>query len=227
MVTYAADETKEPERTIPRALVVGTLVVTACYIAVNAAYLAVLPLPVVIGSAHVAADFADAVLGAGGAGAMSALVMLSTFGALTGIILAGARLYLSMADDGLLFRRVAAVHPRFRTPHVALALQAVWSCVLVATNSYRALVTRVVYTEWIFFGLMAASLVLLRRRPGYAPRYRVWGYPLLPALFVLSTVVIVVNQIAAEPGKSAVGLLLVLVGLPAYWWWGRRAAHED
>ena len=216
MVTYAADETRDPARTIPRALMLGTAVVTACYVAVNAAYLAVLPLATVVSSGRVAADFADAVLGAGGAAAMAALVVISTAGAMTGIILAGPRVYLSMAEDGLLFRWAGAIHPTFRTPNRLIVLQAVWASVLAATGTYRALLTRVIYTEWIFFALMTAGLFLLRRRPGYAPRYRVWGYPLVPAVFILATAWIVANQLATELEESAVGLLIVLAGLPVY-----------
>ncbi len=227
MVTYAAEETVDPTRTIPRALVIGTLVVTACYIAVNAAYLAVLPLPTVISSSRVAADFADALLGSGGATVMSGVVVLSTLGAITGIILAGPRVYLSMANDGLLFRWAGAIHPRFRTPHHAIVLQAIWASVLVATGSYRALFTRVIYTEWIFFGLMAAALFVLRGRPGYAPSYRVWGHPVLPAIFVASTAAIVVNQIITDPVESMIGLAIVLAGLPVYWLWsGVRRRQE-
>ncbi len=217
MVTYAAGETVDPTRTIPRALLVGTLAVTVCYVGVNAAYLAVLPLRTVVSSARVAADFADAVLGTGGAAVLSALVIVSTLGSMTGIILAGPRAYLSAAEDGLLPRWAGAVHPRFRTPHLAIAAQAVWASVLVATGTYRALFTRVVYTEWIFFGLMAAGIVLLRRRPGYAPRYRAWGYPVLPALFVASTVLIVATQLVRRPAESVTGLLFVLAGVPVYY----------
>ena len=217
MVTYTGDETVDARRTIPRALIIGTLAVTASYIAVNAAYLAVLSPAAVAASNRVAADFADRVLGTGGAAAMSALVVLSTLGAMTGIILTGPRVYLAAANDGLLTRWIGAVHPRFGTPHHAIALQAVWACVLVATGTYRALFTRVVYTEWIFFGLMAAGIFVLRRRPGYAPGYRAWGYPVLPALFIISTAVIVFNQLAADPVESAIGLLIVLAGLPVYY----------
>jgi APA family basic amino acid/polyamine antiporter len=217
MVTYAAGETIDPARTIPRALLVGTLVVTICYVGVNGAYLAVLPLQTVASSTRVAADFADAVLGAGGAAVLSALVIVSTLGSMTGIILAGPRAYLSAAEDGLFPHWVGAVHPRFRTPHLAIAAQAAWASVLVATGTYRALFTRVVYTEWIFFGLMAAGIFLLRRRPGYAPRYRAWGYPVLPALFIASTVLIVVTQLVRQPVESVTGLLLVLAGVPVYY----------
>ncbi len=216
MVTYSAEETLDPVRTIPRALVIGTLTVTALYIAVNAAYLTVLPLPTVVGSTRVAADFADALLGSGGASVMAAVVILSTLGAITGIILAGPRVYLSMAHDGLIFRSAGAIHPRFRTPHHAIVIQGVWASVLVATGSYRALFTRVIYTEWIFFGLMAASLVILRRRADYTPAYRMWGHPVLPAIFVASTAAIVLNQIITDPIESALGLLLVLAGIPVY-----------
>ena len=223
MVTYTGDETVDARRTIPRALMIGTLVVTASYIAVNAAYLAVLSPAAVAASNRVAADFADRVLGSGGAAAMSALVVLSTPGAMTGIILTGPRVYLAAAQDGLLVRWIGDVHPRFGTPHHAIALQAVWASVLVGTGTYRALFTRVVYTEWIFFGLMAAGIFILRRREGYAPAYRAWGYPVLPVLFIVSTAFIVVNQLMSDPRESAMGLLMVLAGLPVYFF---RAARR-
>ena len=217
MVTYTGDETVDARRTIPRALIIGTIVVTVAYIAVNAAYLVVLSPAAVSSSNRVAADFADRVVGTGGAAAMSALVILSTLGAMTGIILTGPRVYLAAARDGLLFDWIGAIHPRFGTPHHAIALQAAWASVLVATGTYRALFTRVVYTEWIFFGLMAAGVFLLRRRPGYAPAYRAWGYPVLPVIFIVSTAIIVFNSLAADPIESATGLLIVLAGLPVYY----------
>src|ERR1019366_2475754 len=221
MVSYAAEETVDPTRTIPRALVAGTLIVTALYVALNAASLRVLPLSTVAQSSRVAADFADAAVGGHGAQIMSALVILSTLGAMNGVILAGPRVYLAMAGDGLLFRWIGAVHPTFRTPHRAIALQAAWSCVLVATGTYRELFTRVVYTEWIFFGLLAVGLILLRRRPGYAPAYRVWGYPVLPVVFAAASWAIVINQVISEPLDSAIGLGFVLLGLPVYYIWVR------
>ncbi len=223
MVTYAAGETVDPERTVPRALLLGTLIVTLCYVALNAAYFHVLPLDTVVSSKRVAADAAEVVMGPRGAAIVSGLVVVSTFGALSGIVLAGPRVYYSMARDGLLFRWVGAVHPRFRTPHRAVLLQAVWTAVLIATGTYRALFTRVVYTEWIFFGLMAFGLVLLRRRADYAPRYRVWGYPGLPVVFAIAAGLIVLNQIVSDPAESAIGLGLVAVGFPVYLHWSRHA----
>ena len=227
MVTYAAEETREPERTIPRALFIGVVIVTACYIALNAAYFHVLSPEKIAGSNRVAADAADAVLGQGGAAFVSAIVAASTFGALNGVILSGPRAYLAMARDRLLVGWAAAIHPRFHTPHRAVLLQTIWAIVLVSTGTYRALYTRVVYTEWIFFALMAWGLLRLRKRAGYSPAYRVWGYPFVPLVFVASSVYIVVNQIVHDPKESAVGLALVLAGLPIYYVWLRRASPSS
>jgi APA family basic amino acid/polyamine antiporter len=226
MVAYSAEETVDARRTIPRALLLGTLLVTVCYILLNAVYLYVLPLERVAASSRVAADAADAVLGSGGGAIMSGLVVFSTFGALNGIILAGPRAYYAMARDGLVFRWLGEVHEQFRTPHRAILLQAAWAAVLIFTGTYRALFTRVVYTEWIFFGLMAVGLIRLRRRPGPEPAYRVWGYPWVPALFALAAFAIVANQIMAEPRSSLLGLSMVLVGWPVYAVWARRGLQR-
>jgi APA family basic amino acid/polyamine antiporter len=127
-----------------------------------------------------------------------------------------------MAEDGLVFRWLGEVHATYRTPHRAIALQGLWASVLVLTGTYRALFTRVVYTEWIFFGLLGIAVLVLRRRPGYAPVYRVWGGPVLPLIFALAAFAVVVNQVVAEPIESLVGLSMVAVGLPVYLIWCRR-----
>ena len=226
MVTYAAEETRTPERTIPRALLGGVLIVTACYIALNAAYFHVLSPDRIAGSQRVAADAADAVLGRGGAALMSGIVAVSTFGALNGVILSGPRAYLAMARDGLLTSWAAAIHPRFHTPHRAILLQGVWAVILVATGTYRALFTRVVYTEWLFFALMAVGLYRLRTRPGYQPVFRMWGYAVVPLLFAVASVVVAAIQIAADPAQAATGLLIVVLGLPVYFLW-MRTKHAN
>ncbi|MEW5916537.1 MAG: amino acid permease, partial [Gemmatimonadota bacterium] len=219
MVTYSSEETVEPAKTIPRALLIGTIAVTVAYMAMNAVYLYVLPLDKVASSTRVAADLADALVGSGGAGVMSAIVMFSTFGALTGIILAGPRVYYAMAHDGLLFRWFGELHPRFGTPHRAIVLQAVWASVLVATGTFRALFTRVVYTEWLFFGLLALGLMIVRRRKDLTRQYSIRGYPVLPLLFAASSFAIVINTLIAEPKDAAIGLGLVVLGLPIYSLW--------
>ena len=226
MVTYTAGETVDAARTIPRALLAGTIIVTACYAGLNAIYLRVLPLDAVRASTHVAADAARALFGAGGATLVAGLVLISTFGAANGIILVGPRVYYSMARDGLLFDWLGAVHPVLRTPHLALVTQAVIASVLAATNTYGTLFARVVYTEWIFFAAMAWGLIRLRRRRDYRPAYRVPAYPLVPAVFIVASLIIVVTQVAAAPAGSAIGLGLVLIGLPVYFLWSRRARRR-
>lgn len=227
MVTYNSEETVNPRKTIPRALMLGTLIVTFCYIAMNAVYMYVLPLSKVASSTRIAADAANALIGFGGGAFMSALVIFSTFGALNGIILCGPRVYYSMAQDGLLFRWAGDIHPKYRTPYKAIFLQALWSCVLVASGTYRVLFTRVVYTEWIFFALMAFGLYVFRRRPGIVRSYRIWGYPAVPAVFILFSLAIVINQLVSDPRESLFGLLIVMLGLPVYYLWVKRNPEEQ
>jgi APA family basic amino acid/polyamine antiporter len=242
MVTYNSEETIAPRTTIPRALMIGVAVVTAAYVAMNAVYMWVLPLDTIRASTRVAADAADAVWGGGGGAMMSALVIFSAFGALAGIVLAGPRVYYAMAQDGLLFRWAAAVHPRYHTPHRAILMQGVWSSVLVLTGTYRVLFTRVIYTEWIFFGLMALGLIVLRRRDAsslqavdgavtsddrpWRADYRMWGYPVVPLAFAFAAFAIVINQIISSPADSLAGLALVIVGLPVYYLWTRGGAGK-
>jgi APA family basic amino acid/polyamine antiporter len=223
MVTYTAGETKMPARVIPSALLWGVSIVTVCYVALNLVYLRVLPLDVVRSSTRIAADAADAVVGRGGAGVLAALVLVSSVGALTGIVLTGPRVYYSMAQDGLAPRWMAHVHERFRTPSHAIVAQAIWAGVLAATGAYRQIFTRVVYTEWLFFALMAAGLFVLRKRPDYRPEYRTWGYPIVPIVFIVVSLAIVVNQFVSAPADASIGLGFVALGVPVYYW---RNAHR-
>jgi APA family basic amino acid/polyamine antiporter len=219
MVTYAAEETRDPERAIPRALMVGTAVVVAIYLGLNTAYLRVLPLDRVLSSTRIAYDATLATAGAGAASAIAFLVIVSSLGAVSGIILAGPRVYLAMADDGLLFRWLGAVHERFRTPSRALVVQGVWASVLVWTGTYGAIVSRVVYTEWIFFGALALGVMRLRRASSYRPAFRAFGFPVVPLAFAAICAAIVVNQVLHDPRESLAGLGLVAAGLPVYFLW--------
>lgn len=222
MVTYTAEETVDPTRTIPRALIIGVITVTVCYIGMNAVYLMVLPLSAVMSSPRVAADAFEVLIGPRAAGAISALVMFSAFGALNGIVMVGPRVYYQMAQDGLWFRWSSHVHPAYQTPDRAIVLQALWASVLVMTGSYRTLFTRVIYTEWIFFALLALGIVILRRRPDYRPAWRMPLVPLAPLAFVIVSLLIVANQIRADLTNSAIGLAIVATGFPAYYLWSTR-----
>ena len=236
MVTYAADETRNPERTIPRALMLGTAVVVVIYLALNAAYLLVLPIDRVLNSTHIAFDATSTVAGSGAASAISVLVIVSSLGANSGIILAGPRVYYAMAEDGLLFKWMGALHPTFRTPYLAIAAQAVWSSVLVLTGTYGTIVSRVIYTEWIFFGALALGTLRLRSRRDRASfgvasasqrsEFRAWGFPVTPILFAAMCLAIVVNQIVSDLRSSLGGLGLVVVGLPVYSLWRRVHAGD-
>lgn len=226
MVSYSAGETRNPERTIPRALIFGVLIVTACYTLLNAAYLYVMPLGSVAASSRVAADAMERVLGPVGGKAITIVIIISALGSLNGIALAGPRVYYAMAQDGLAFRWMAALHPRRQTPYLAIAAQAVWSCVLAATNSYRALFSRVIYTEWLFFALLAAGIFVLHRRGQYTPKFLALAYPLLPAISFLTSAAIAINQIWAAPRDSFIGLGLLLMGLPVYFFWAHRNKNK-
>jgi APA family basic amino acid/polyamine antiporter len=221
IVTYIAEETIQPERTIPLALMIGIAIVTACYVALNLVYFYVLPLDQVAASSRVAADVAVKLIGGKGGAMVSALVTFSAFGAMTGSILAAPRVYFAMARDGLLFQWVNEVHPRYRTPHRAIMLQAVWASALVWTGTYRQLFTRVIFIQWAFFALMAAGLFVLRRRPDYRPVYRIWGYPWVPVVFVVASLAIVLNRFRLEPLDSLAGVALVVLGVPVYLIWIR------
>jgi basic amino acid/polyamine antiporter, APA family len=231
MVTYAAEETRDAERTIPRALMLGTAIVVVVYLLLNAAYVLVLPFDRVLSSTHIAFDATAATAGPSAASAISMLVIVSSLGAITGIVLAGPRVYYAMAEDGLLFAWMGAVHPRFRTPYLAILAQAIWSSVLVLTGTYGAIVSRVIYTEWIFFAALALGVVALRKSRAYAPSFRAWGFPIAPALFALICFLMVINQIVSDPRNALWGLGLVFAGLPIYYLWrsfnGRRRLPQS
>src|SRR6476646_10339709 len=222
MVSYSAGETRNPERTIPRALILGVLIVTACYTLLNAAYLYVMPLGSVATSTRVAAEAMERVLGPVCSKAITVVIIVSALGSLNGIALAGPRVYYAMAQDGLAFRWMGALHPKRQTPYLAIAAQAVWTCILATTNSYRALFSRVIYTEWLFFALLAAGIFLLYHRGNYTPKFLGFAFPLVPAVSFLTSAAIAVNQIWAAPRDSFIGLGLLLLGLPVYFFWARR-----
>jgi APA family basic amino acid/polyamine antiporter len=205
MVTYAGGEIREAKRTIPRALLIGMILVTACYFALNAAYLRVLPLETVLNSQHVAADAAQVLEGSRGATIVAILVIVSAFGGLSGTILAGPRVYYAIAQDGLAWRAMGTAHSKFQTPHIAIAAQAIWASALVATGTYRALFTRVVYTEFLFFGLMTIGLMKFQKRATPAA-----------IVFLAGCALVVGNQLAADWKEAAIGLLMVAVGIPVY-----------
>lgn len=225
--TFAADEVKNPERNIPLGLMLGTGAVVVIYILVNLVYYHVLPLLTVAQSPRVAAEAGTRLFGRSGAHWVSLAIIVAMLGCVNGMILAGARVYYAMARDGLFFRWCGNVHPRFHTPHLSLLFQAAWAILLVLLGTYEQLFTFVIFAGWIFYALAALGVIILRHSQPNLPRpYRVSGYPLVPAIFVLAAAVFILNTILARPFESGIGAGIVALGIPAYLIWrrGKRSA---
>jgi amino acid transporter len=221
--TLIAGEVRNPEQALPRALGIGTAVIVATYLIINAAYLFVLPLAQVAGSQAVAADAMTRVAGAAGTAVVAALVMLSTFGGLNAGLLTGPRVYFAMAEDGLFFRRVAAVHPRYRTPHVAVALVVVLSAGNASIRTFEQLAEAFVLLLYPFLALtVAAVFVLRRRRPELERPYRTAGYPLVPLVFLLGTAAMFGSALLERPETTLISAATIAAGVPVYLWWRRN-----
>ncbi|HKE82144.1 MAG TPA: amino acid permease [Vicinamibacterales bacterium] len=216
-VAFSAGEINEPGRTLPRAIVGGTLAIIAIYLAANGAYLYVNGIDRMSHSTLVAADTMQTLVGPIGTAFISVVVMLSTLGTLTGIMLTAPRIFYAMANDGLLFKPLARVHPRYHTPYVAIALAAALGIVFVLTRSFEQLSDTFVLSIWPFYGLAVAGLYRLRRtRPSLPRPYRVPAYPVLPAIFIAGVVYLVGNAIVADPRWTSVTFGIVLAGIPVY-----------
>ncbi len=227
-VTFAAGEVKRPERNLPLALILGTSLVIAIYLGLNLLYYHVLTLPEIARSERVAADAASRFLGTTGSRLTALAIIISVFGSLNGSILAGARVYYAMAKDGQFFRWCAAVHPRFRTPHLALVVQGVWSSFLVLLAGYEQLFTYTVFAAWVFYALTAFAVIILRRKVPDAVRpYRVFAYPLVPIIFVLASAGFLTDTLVESPKEAGLGCLLVVVGVPVYFVWRRLSSATD
>ena len=225
-VTFAAEEVREPEKTLPRALIFGTLVTTALYTAATAAYVYVLPMDrlAAVEEHRVAAEVATIALGTPGRIAVAIAILISTFGCANGLILGGARVLYAMARDGLFFRSVGDVHPTLKTPTRALWLQCAWSCVLALSGSYDALLTYVTFASLLFNALTVVGVLVLRRTRPDAPRpYRVPLYPLTPLLFLAGAGFFTLYIFLGAPTESLIGAVLVLSGVPAYFVFRRGA----
>jgi len=222
-LTYAAGEVRDPAKNMPRALTFGLLTVMAIYLTVNLAYLVALPMEELAGTSRVAERAATALVGPSGATFVALTVVVSTFGCNAAAILAGSRLLYAMAADGIFFTAAAAVHPRYRSPHVAVVAVTVWSCVLALSGSYEQLFTYVVFTSVLFSLFGGVALFRLRAtRPNADRPYRVWGYPVVPALFVLGSIFVVYNTLVERPFESVAGLGFLALGLPAFFYWRTR-----
>ncbi|OFW16231.1 MAG: hypothetical protein A3F70_08730 [Acidobacteria bacterium RIFCSPLOWO2_12_FULL_67_14] len=217
-VCLAGGEVADPQRNLPRSIVAGTLAIVAIYLAANAAYVYVIPVDRIAQSPLIAADAMQAIFGEPGAAFVSVVVTISTFGALVSIMLVAPRIFFAMAGDGLFFRQMASVHPRFGTPHAAITLAAALGVAFVLAGTFEQLADTFVLSIWPFYGLGIAGLYRLRRtRPDLPRPFRVPGYPVVPAIFIAGVVYLVGNALVTEPVWTSVTFAVILAGIPVYY----------
>lgn len=226
-VAFAAGEIKDAARTVPRALIYGTLALTAIYLSVNLAYVYALTIEEMSGVTRIAEKAVTMLIGPGGAALVAATVVISTFGCNVAGVIAASRSCFAMAVEGRFFPPAARVHPVYRTPHVALILTSTWSAFLTLTGGYEALFTYVTFASVLFGTLGGIAIFVLRaKRPNVSRPYRALGYPVIPALYVLGSFALVWNTLMERPTASIAGLGLVALGLPFYFL-GAKAARRS
>jgi basic amino acid/polyamine antiporter, APA family len=219
-LAFIGGEVRNPQRTLPLALIFGSAGVALVYLIVNLGFMYALPLTDMAGSKLIAASVAERIplLAGAGAAVIAGLVLVATFSGLNASMMVGARIFYAMGDRGLLFRAVARVSPRFDSPSVAILICTVLGVVYVLLNDFAQLADKFILGIWPFYVLTVATVFVLRRRRPDLPRpYRVWGYPLVPAVFLLASAGMVANALVTDPVNTGVTLLIIAVGLPVYW----------
>ena len=225
--TFNAGETKNPSRTVPLGLITGCGLVTLLYLLTNVAYLYAVPAAAMATSDRIAATAMNAAVGPVGASIVAFIILFSILGAANGHVLTGPRVYYAMAKDGLFFRKMAAIHPKYRTPHVALLVVGGWSTIicLIPGGTFEQLLKYAVFGAWIFLGLAVFGVILLRKKRPDLPRpYKTVGYPVTPILFVLAALFVIVNTLVQSFWNAFAGLLLIGLGIPAYLYWNKKRA---
>jgi basic amino acid/polyamine antiporter, APA family len=222
--TYASSEVVNPRRTLPVAMTIAAVAVTAIYLSANVAYMFVMTPAEIGASERVAADAMSRVLGGAGGTLISLAIFISTFGVVGIYTLTAPRIYFAMANDGLFFARVAEVHPRFQTPAFSIVVQSLWAAVLILFwGTFESLISYVVFTDWIFFALAGAAVFVFRRRmPGAERTAPVPWYPLTPAFFVAVSTWFVVMTLVQRPAQALAGLGFLALGVPVYFYWKRQ-----
>lgn len=221
--SFASGELKKPERDLPLGIFLGTTCVIGLYLVANLAYLYAFPVGTIAGSARIAADVMNFAVGPIGASFIAFIILLSIMGAANGHPLTSSRVYFAMARDGLFFRKLGEIHPKFKTPHFSIIAICAWSAVLSLTGTFEQLYTYVIFGLWLFMVLTIAAVIVLRiKRPDLRRPYKTWGYPVTPIIFILTASFISVNTLLHQFKESMAGLLLILLGVPAYLYWRRK-----
>jgi APA family basic amino acid/polyamine antiporter len=227
LLTYAAGEVRNPQRNLATGLIGGTLLVSLLYVAANLAYLYILSPSAIAGSWRTASDAMESVIGTAGAAVVVLATLVFAAGVISSYLMAGPRVFLAMAQDGLFFRSAARIHPAFQVPTAAVLLCGIWAGVLTWVGSFGQLSSGGAFAAWLFHALGGAAVIALRRKKPDIPRpFKAWGYPWTPALFCLAALTIACHSAASNLRDSAWGLAAVISGLPAYWYWGRRNAER-
>jgi len=223
--TFNSGEARNPSRTLPVGLIAGCGLVTFLYILANVAYLYAVPAGAMARSDRIAADAMNAAIGPVGASVVAFVILFSILGAANGHVMTGPRVYYAMAKDGLFFRKMASVHPRFHTPYVSILVVGAWSIILSLSGTFEQLLRYAVFGNWIFMGLAAAAVFILRRKRPDLPRpYKTLGYPVTPAVFLLAAVFVVGSALVGAFHDSSRGLVIIALGVPAYLYWNRKRA---
>ena len=219
-LNYITGEIKKPHRNLPLALVLGTFLIIVFYFLMNYVYLLALPAAEMAGVERIAQKTGALLFGEKAAGCISAAVLISVFGALNGAIFVAPRVYYAMAKDGLFFQKVAQVHPRFRTPAFAIVIQAVWASLLALSGTFEQLYTYVIFATILFCIATVVAVFTMRKTHPHMPRpYKTWGYPVLPAIFIIASTIICINTIIEKPVVALVSLFLIALGIPVYYYW--------
>ncbi len=221
--TYSAGETKNPAKNLPLGLFIGSAAVIFLYILANLAYLYVFPAAEMAQSTRIAADVMEAAIGPVGASIIALIILSSITGTCNGHLMTSPRAFYAMAKDGLFFKSVAKIHPKYLTPHVAILVLAFWGVLLSLSGTFEQLFTYVIFGYWIFMGLTVAGVIILRKKRPELPRpYKTWGYPVTPILFILSAVFLTANSLIRTFWNSFAGLGVIAIGIPVYFFWKTR-----
>jgi len=227
-LNFVAGEVKHPERNMPIAIMTGVSIVIFVYVLSNAVFAGALPLSEIGASTKLASDAMEVMIGPFGAKFVAMAIIISTFGFTNVVIMTGPRVYYIMAKNKMFLPLAGKLHPRFQTPHYSIFLQSIWATVLLFSNTYSQLLQFVTFGDWIFFGLTALGLIVLRKKLPDIPRpYRTWGYPVVPLLFSVVAFAVVINVVFSSFWKALIGMLIISAGLPIFYWTRRKEAKHE
>ena len=222
-ITYVAGEVKNPGRNIPLSIIYCMIIIVSVYLALNYVLVFALGFDKMIGSELVMSDAASIFLGNQGGAIITIIILISLIGANNGFILTSARINYAMAKNKLFFKQAASIHPKYKSPSNALIIQCVWACILTFTGTFNQLITYIIFASWIFYGMSAGAVIILRvKKPELKRPYKTPLYPWIPIIFILFAIFLTINTIMEAPRDAGIGTILILAGLPFYYYWNKN-----